>query len=343
MKILDTSALVEQSEENDDDTDTICNDMVQNSTKKSIFLAHRNLSRKKCLLAVGNNSEIHRNTSELATQNCPNSIPDGKAYGSDRSRNVVDVDECDHEPSAGNLCNNNINVISDDHKLMEETISLHICKQSLKDDDSATNHSSLVNTLLKTSSDDDKDCNINRDSNLLTDGSTSLSSDTSKEPSGSQSITSANHSEATNNTKVSLNPLDNNNDSLKNVIVGGSELPLPEHVCKEMSQGTECASSCYNDSANTSKPFKLPILEKMPKTASIQQPEVEENAVALLDSAFTRQNQLEEVRCLDLEPRSSNSSEESNSDVESQHASTSNNDVKKVSESYILSLFFLEK
>lgn len=337
MEILDTSALVKQTEGNDDDADTTCNDMVQNSSKKSIFLAHRNLSRKKCL-AVDSISEMHQNTSELAAQNCSNSILDGKAYGSDRSHNIVDVDECDHEPSAGNLCNNNINVTSDKHKLIEETLSLHICKQSLKDDHSATNHSSIVNTLLKTSSDDDKDCNVNRDSNLLANGLTSLSSDTSQEPSSSQSVTSANHSEATNNTKIFLNPLDNNNDSLKNVI-GGSELALSEHVCKEMSmsQETEYASSCYNDSANKSKPFKLPILEKMPKTASVQQPEVEENAVALLDSTFTRQNQLEEVRCLDLEPRSSNSSEESNSDVESQHASTSNNDIKKVSESYILS------
>lgn len=338
MEILDTSALVKQTEENDDDAGTTCNDMVQNSSKKSIFLAHKNLSRKKCLLAVDSISETHHNTSELATQNCPNNILDGKAYGSDRSHNIIDEEECDHEPSARNLCNNNINVTSDKHNLIEETLSLHICKQSLKDDHSATNHSSLVNTLLKTSSDNDKDCDVNCDSNLLADELTSLSSDTSKEPSSSQSVTLGNHSEIANNTKIFLNPLDNNNDSLKNVI-GGSELALSEHVCKEMSQETEYASSCYNDSANTNKPFKLPILEKMPKTASVQQAEVEENAVALLDSTFTRQNQLEEVRCLDLEPRSSNSSEESNSDVESQHASTSNNDIKKVSESYILFLF----
>lgn len=332
MEILDTSVLVKQIEENDDDASTTCNDTVQNSNRKSISLAHRNLSRKKCLLAIDSISEVHYNTSELVAQTCSDNIPDGKTYGSKKSHNIVDVEECDHEQSAGNLCNNNINVASDKHKL-NETISLHICKQFLKNDDSATNHGILVNILLKTSSDDDKDCNVDHDSNFLTNESTSLSIDMSKETLSSQSITSANHSEATNNTKVSLNPLNNNSkDSFKNMICG-SELFLSEHVCKEisMSQDTGCVSSCYNDSANTSKPFKLPILEKMPKTASVQPSEIEENAVALLDSSFTRQNQLEEVRCLDLEPRSSNSSEESNSDVESQHASTSNND-KKVSD-----------
>ncbi|XP_071573577.1 E3 ubiquitin-protein ligase HECW2 [Temnothorax nylanderi] len=329
-KTTDTSVLVKQTEENDDDAGTTCNDTVQNSSKKSIFLAHRNLSRKKCLLA-DSISDIHHNTSELAAENYPNSIPDGKVYELEKCYNIVDVEECDHEPSAGNLCNNNIDVASDRHKLIEETTSLRTSKQFLKDDDSAMNHGSLVNTSLKTSSDDDKDCNIDRDSNLSTDRLTSLSLDTSKE-SSLQSTTLANFSDATNDAKVSLNPLDNNNkNSLENAI-GRRELPSSsEHVCKEMStsQDAGCASSCYNDFASTSKPFKLPILEKMPKTASVQQSEVEENAVALLDSAFTRQNQLEGVRRLDLELRSSNSSEESNSDIESQHASTSNNDIKK--------------
>lgn len=327
MEILDTSILVKQTEENDEDAaGTTCNDTVQNSSKKSIFLAHRNLSRKKCLLAESI-SAIHHDTSKLAA--CPND-PDGKAYGYEKSHNIVDVEECDHEPSAGNLCNNNnIDVASDSsHKSIAETIPSQTCKQSLKDD-FATNHS-LVNTLLKTSSNDAKDCNVDHDSNLSTDGLTSL--ETSKESSNSQSAISTSSSDTINNAKLSLNQLDNNNkNSLENV--DRSELPVSsEYVCKEMStsQNAGCASSCYNVSASTSKPFKLPILEKMPKTPSVQQLEVEENAVALLDTSFTRQNQLEGVRCLDLEPRSSNSSEESNSDIESQHASTSNTDIKKV-------------
>lgn len=335
LEILDTSVLDKQTEENNDDAGTTCNDTVQNSSKKSIFLAHRNLSRKKCLLA-DSVSEIHHNTSELVAQNCSSIIPGGKAYGLEKSHDIDDVEDSDHEPSAGNLCNN-ISAASEKHELIEETIPLR--KQSLKDDDSAANRESLVNTLLKTSSNDDKDCNVDHDSNLLVDGLTPLSC----EPSSSQSAPSANYSDATNDAKVSLNPLDNNNKNTFENVIGRSELPSStEHVCKEMStsQDAGCSSSCYSDTASTSKPFKLPILEKMPKPASVQQPEVEENAVALLDSAFTRQNQLEGVRCLDLEPRSSNSSEESNSDIESQHASTSNSDIKKVSESYIL--FFSE-
>lgn len=332
MKFSDTSILVKQTEENDDDAGTTCNDTVQNSSKKSIFLAHRNLSRKKCLLAESI-FEIHHNTSKLAA--CSNDIPDGKAYGSEKSHNIVDVEECDHEPSVGNLCNNNIDIASDSrHKSIAETIPSYTCKQFLKDD-SATNHSSLVNTLLKSSSDDDKDCNVDHD-NLSIDGLTSL--ETSKESSNSQSAISTSSSDTINDAKVSLNRLDNNNkNSLEN---DGNELPISsEYVCKEMStsQDTECTSLCYNISASTSKPFKLPILEKMPKTASVQQPEIEENAMALLDTSFTRQNQLEGIRCLDLEPRSSNSSEESNSDIESQQASTSNTDIKVII--YLISFF----
>ncbi|KAL0099226.1 hypothetical protein PUN28_020063 [Cardiocondyla obscurior] len=318
-KTIDTLVLVHQTEENDDNNaDTVCNDTVQNSSKKSTFL-HKNLSRKKCILTDGI-SEIH-NTSELAT--CSNNIPDKKAYEPERGHNVI-LDEYNHESTAGNLCNNNIDV-TDEHKLSREII--HPDNQSLKNNDSATNHS-LVNALLKTSSNDDKDSNIDCDSNLLTDGLTALSLDTSKE-SSSQSATLVNYSNATNDAKEPLN-LDNNNKSLLGNVTDGNELPSSsKHLYKEMSmpQDAGCSLS-YNDSASTSKPFKLPILEKMPKTASVQQSQVEENAAAFLDSAFTRQNQLEGVRCLDLEPRSSNSSEESNSDIES-HPSTSNNDIKK--------------
>jgi len=309
--------------------------MVQNLSKKSIFVAHKNLSRKKGLLAE-NISEIHcDDASELAT--CSNNIPDKKAYGFEKSYNI---EECSDKSSAGNLCNNNTDVSSDTrHKSIQETIPLHTCKQSLKDDDSDTSHFSLVNILLKTSSNDDKDCKIDHESNesnLLTDGLMSLSLDISKESLNLQSATSANYSDATNNTKISLNILDNNN---KNLLENdGNELPSSsKHVCKEISTSQDMGHDSCHDSVSLGKPFKLPILEKMPKTASVQQSEVEENAVALLDSSLTRQNQLERIRCLDSEPRSSNSSEESNSDIELQHASISNNDIKKVNK---LRIFF---
>ncbi|XP_011859832.1 PREDICTED: E3 ubiquitin-protein ligase HECW2 isoform X1 [Vollenhovia emeryi] len=320
----DTSVLTKQTEENG--VDTTSNNTIQNSSKKSIFLAHKNLSRKKCLGSV---SEIHRNNSELTAQNCLDSVSNGKACGPEKNRDIVDAEEC--EPNAGNLCNNNIDVALDRHESIEETVSSLAHKRPLKGDDSPMNCGAFANTLLKTSIDDAKDCNTDRDSSLTTDGLTSLSLDTSRESSSSQSAASPSYSDATNDAKIPLNPLDNNNKNLLESVTGGSELlGSSEHGCKDTSasQDAACASPCYNDSASTSKPFKLPILEKMPKTASIQQPEMEENAVALLDSAFARQNPLEGVRCLDLEPRLSNSSEESNSDIESQHASTSN-DIKK--------------
>ncbi|XP_018406121.1 PREDICTED: E3 ubiquitin-protein ligase HECW2 [Cyphomyrmex costatus] len=319
--------LVKQTEENDD-IGTLCDNTIQNLSKKSVFLTHRNLSRKKGLLAE-NISKFHCDASESAA--CSNNISDGKIYGFENSHNI-DVEECSNKPSAGNLCNNNTDVTSDTrHKSIQETIPLHTYKETLKDNDSDTSNFSLV-MLLKTSSNDDKDCKIEHESNLSTDGLASLSLDISKESLNSQSASStSNYSDVTNDTKISLNTLDNNNKKSFENVIEGNELPSSsKHVCKEMSTSQDAGhSSSSHESVSINKPFKLPILEKMPKTASVQQSEVEENAVALLDSSFTRQNQLERIRCLDSEPRSSNSSEESNSDIELQHASTSNNDIKK--------------
>lgn len=330
--------MVKQTEENND-ANTTCNNITENSSQKSIFLAHKNLSRKKCLLAE-NIPEIS-NTSELTM--CPDNFLDGKAYSHEKSHNIVDIEEHDHEPNAGNLCNNNDDdvALNARHKIVEETALLHTCKQlSLGDNDSATNYNSLTNMLLRTTNDNTKDSSIDCDTNLSTDELTSLPLCASKKLLNLQSAssTSAHYSDAI-NTKVSTNPLENNNkNSLENVIDGNELSISSELVCKEVTMSQRCNSSCYNDSASTSKPFKLPILEKMSKTANIQQSEVEENAVALVESSFTEQNQLEVVRCLDLEPRSSNSSEESNSDIESQHASTSHDDIKKVSRFHLFCL-----
>ncbi|XP_029667889.1 E3 ubiquitin-protein ligase HECW2 isoform X2 [Formica exsecta] len=345
-----TSILVKQTEENND-ANTTCNNIIKNSSQKSIFLAHKNLSRKKCLLTE-NIPEIS-NTSELTM--CSDDFLDGKAYNCEKSHNIVDIKECDHEPNAGNLCNNNDDDDDDDngddgdddddddddddvalnarHKVVKETALLHTCKQlSLQHNDSATNYNSLTNILLRTSSDNTKDSNIDCDINLSTDELTSLPLHTSKKKlSNLQSALSisADYNDAI-DAKVSLNLLENNNKSSLENIIDENESPISsELVCKEMTMSQRCTSSCYNDSASTSKPFKLPILDKMSKTANIQQSEVEENAVALVTSSFTEQNQLEVVRCLDLEPRSSNSSEESNSDLESYNASTSHGDIKK--------------
>ncbi|KAL6428445.1 hypothetical protein ACFW04_008604 [Cataglyphis niger] len=340
-KIIETntSILIKQTDENND-ANTTCNNIIENSSQKSISLAHKNLSRKKCLLTE-NIPEIS-STSELTM--CSDDFLNGKAYNCEKSHNIVEKKECDHEPNARNLCNNNDDNDDDSdndnddvtlnvkHKVVKETALLHTCKQlSLEYNDSATNYNSLTNMLLKTSSDNTKDSNIDCDINLSTDELTFPPSHKSKKKLSNlqNTSTSADYNDAI-DAKVSLNLLENNNkSSLQNIIDGNESSISSELVCKEMAMSQRCTSLCYNDSASTSKPFKLPILNKMPNTANIQQSEVEENAVALVASSFTEQNQLEVVRCLDLEPRSSNSSEESNSDLESHHASTSHGDIKK--------------
>ncbi|XP_072743956.1 E3 ubiquitin-protein ligase HECW2 isoform X2 [Anoplolepis gracilipes] len=325
-----TSILVKQTEENND-INTTCNNIIENSSQKSIFLGHKNLSRKKCLLAE-NIPEIS-NTSELTM--CPDNFLDEKAYNHEISHNIIDIEKQDHEPNTGNLCNNNDDndavTLNAKHKVIEDTTLLHTCKQlSLEDDDSATNCNSLTNILLKTSSDNAKDSTVDCDINSSTDELTPLPFHMSKKSSNLQNAsTSADYNDVI-DVKISLNQLENNHNSslnVENVIDGNESSISSELVCKETAMSQRSTSSCYNDSASTSKPFKLPILEK--KTANIQQSEVEENAVALAASSFTEQNQLEVVRCLDLEPRLSNSSEESNSDIESQQASTSHDDIKR--------------
>ncbi|EFN70134.1 E3 ubiquitin-protein ligase HECW2 [Camponotus floridanus] len=220
-------------------------------------------------------------------------------------------------------------------KITETSTSI-LFKQTEEDNDANTTCNSIAeNSSQKTSSDNNtKDSNIDCNIDLSTDELTSVPLDTSKKLSNLQSVSStlADYNDTENDAKVSLNPLENNNkdnETLDNVIDGNESPISPKLVCKETTVSQKCISSCYNDSASTSKPFKLPILEKMPKTANIQQSDVEENAVALVTSSFTEQNQLEVVHCLDVEPRSSNSSEESNSDIESQHASTSHDNIKK--------------
>ncbi|XP_019696537.1 E3 ubiquitin-protein ligase HECW2 isoform X2 [Harpegnathos saltator] len=319
-----TNAVAKQTEGNNN-----------NANKKSIVLAHKNLSRKKCLL-VENISEIHQNILELTTHS--DSLSDEEACGKSTLMESEGSDDtiaqCEFQENADNSCKNGSNNDMSDmgHKSVNNTVPLS-CKVSLKDDGPVMYHSRLTSILLKTSSENNEDDDIHSDANLLTDGLAPLPSHAFKEPSNSQSVLSTHYSDAT-DAVVSSSTLDNNNkirNSLEDTIDGNEAAVLPEHVRKEMltSRDAACTLSHYNDTASTSKPFKLPILEKMHKTANAQPAEIEENAVALLESSFSRQDQLEEVRCLDLEPRSSNSSEESNSDMESQHASVSRNDVKK--------------
>lgn len=322
-----------RAEEDVDETDATCNDTIQNSAQKSFYITHKNLSRKKCLLAE-DIPDIRSNILELTV--FPDDLSDSGAYDKntpvDPEKNCI-VERCEHQQNATDLCRNNDYVTSDDTVPPSSLTN----KISSRDDNSTpTNHNSLVNVLLKTSDDNNKSNSMCQDVNS-SDESAILPSRASREsPASRSALSNSCHSDVIDNdAKTFSNSLDNNRNSFENVI-GGSVLLAPsENSCKHTltPQDAGCTlSQHYDDSASTSKPFKLPILEKMPKTANVQQPvEVEENAVALLDPSFTRRDQLEEVRCLDLEPRSSNSSEESNSDVESQHPSTSHNDVKKVS------------
>lgn len=348
LDITNASALAKQTGGNNDD-----------GSKKSIFLAHKNLSRMKCLLAE-DISEIRQNILELATRS--DSLSDEEACGegapaeSESSDDIVALYE--FQEDAGNPCRNGSNndVTSDtEHRSVKDAVPLS-CKVSLKDNEPVMYHR-VTNMLLKMSGDnnvdegdnDEDDDNdegdgIRNDANLLPDGLAASSSLAFKESSSSQNALPMRYSDATNDARVSSSAPDNNKNrnSHEDAVDGNEAAVLPEYVCKETSSSRDAARTSlhYNDTASTSKPFKLPILEKMHKTANVQSVEIEENAVALLETSFPRQDQLEEVRCLDLEPRSSNSSEESNSDMESQHASVSHNDVKKVSDMRLARTFF---
>jgi len=274
--------------------------------------------------------EIHHSTLELA---CSSNHSNDENLDHKESCNM-DIEEHEHESVTKNLYNNNDNTFDINHKSIEEIISLHPCNQSENDISVINACSNMINNSLEISDDDDKYFNTDLDINSFVNGLTSLH--LSKESLNSRNVSIPVHySDMINDTKLSFNQLDNNNKStLENMTDKNKLSALSECVFKDMSilQNMECVSSHYNDCTNTST-FKLPVLEKTSKTLN-QQTEMEENAVALLDSSFIKQDQLEEVRCLDLEPRSSNSSEESNSDIEFQHANANHNDIKV---SYIFS------
>lgn len=256
----------------------------------------------------------------------------------ERDHNTIDLIECKHQEYAENLPNNNDNAMLNRHELMidAKSLSSHICKLSLRDD-SVTDHNNLMNMSLTTVNDNSKDLNMH-DPNLVIDGPGSVPLHVSMESSYSQSALSTsalcNHCDETDDGKIFSNPLNNNNNKNSDENVNDENvLPIQfEHVCKEtlVPQDTGSDLPHCSNSAVISKPFKLPILEKLYKTANVQQSEVEENATALVNSSFIRQDQLQEVRCLDSEPRSSNSSEESNSDIESRHTNINHNEIKAV-------------
>lgn len=82
----------------------------------------------------------------------------------------------------------------------------------------------------------------------------------------------------------------------------------------------------HNNIIKGKKLFKMSILRNVDEATAIQQTELEENAIALLEPSVSRQETLlEEAQSIELDPRSSNSSDGSNSDTESQQAISTHN------------------
>ncbi|XP_029046595.2 E3 ubiquitin-protein ligase HECW2 [Osmia bicornis bicornis] len=130
------------------------------------------------------------------------------------------------------------------------------------------------------------------------------------------------HSNEIANAHKLLNLAENNN---KNANENLSKLNEPgsshSHASKSVPKSSNNLADLVHCNDITKKPFKLPILENLPGTASAQQTELEENAVALLEPSSSKG--------LEMEPRSSNSSDASNSDTESQQAVLGHNGTKK--------------
>ncbi|XP_014613767.1 PREDICTED: E3 ubiquitin-protein ligase HECW2 isoform X2 [Polistes canadensis] len=82
----------------------------------------------------------------------------------------------------------------------------------------------------------------------------------------------------------------------------------------------------HNNIIKGKKLFKMSILRNVDEAAAIQPTELEENAIALLEPSVSRQETLlEEAQSIEMDPRSSNSSDGSNSDTESQQAISTRN------------------
>lgn len=134
------------------------------------------------------------------------------------------------------------------------------------------------------------------------------------------------------NAHKPLSLAENNNKSicenLSKLNEAGSSF---SHVSKSVPKSQNTLADLVYCNDITRKPFKLPILENLHETASAQQIEFEENAIALLEPSSNKQVRLEEAQGIEIEPhRSSNSSDASNSDTESQQAVLGHNGTKKV-------------
>ncbi|CAK9799465.1 E3 ubiquitin-protein ligase HECW2 [Anthophora quadrimaculata] len=187
------------------------------------------------------------------------------------------------------------------------------------------------NTGDRHNNNDENIFGTNRDSiknacSLPLEGIASCSSDEQSQFQ-STSVSEA-HSNDIANAHKSLNLVENNN---KNITENLSKLNEPgsSHMSKSVPKSQNTLADLVHSNDITKKPFKLPILENLPETASAQQTELEENAVALLEPSTAKKDNLDEAQGIEIEPRSSNSSDGSNSDTESQQAVLGHNGTKK--------------
>lgn len=266
-------------------------DIIHNSNQKHILLSHKNLTRKKCFLgSVDSSSGKINSFVEQLPLSSKNMIRKKQFFNKDLQSSST---ESQYEQSAGDRHNNN-----------DDNVSQQFSSQfSIQNRDSIKGACSLP--LQDVAS-----CSSNEQSQFL---STSINET---------------HTNDIANAHKSLNFTENNNKTSENLRIlneAGSS-----HMSKSVPKSQNTLTDLVHCNDITKKPFKLPILENLSETASAQQTELEENAVALLEPSSIKKNHLEEAQGIEIEPRSSNSSDASNSDTESQQAILGHNGTKKV-------------
>ncbi|XP_068989042.1 E3 ubiquitin-protein ligase HECW2 [Bombus flavifrons] len=261
-------------------------EIAQNSRQKHLSLSHKNLTRKKCFLASIDSSPGKVNSFvEQLPLSSRNMIRKKQFFSKDLQSSST---ESQYEQSTGDKHNNN-----DDNVL-----------QQFSSQFSTHNRDSMKDAC-----------------SLPLQGIASCSSD---EPLQFLSTSiSETHNNDIVNTHKSLSITENNNKSISENLSRLNEAGS-SHTSKSVPKSQNTLTDLVHCNDITKKPFKLPILENLSETASAQQHELEENAVALLEPSSTK-----EAQGIEIEPRSSNSSDASNSDTESQQAVLGHNGTKK--------------
>ncbi|XP_015594787.1 E3 ubiquitin-protein ligase HECW2 isoform X2 [Cephus cinctus] len=121
---------------------------------------------------------------------------------------------------------------------------------------------------------------------------------------------------------------DNDIESCINSMDGAVSLPPGTEITVDTDNLSEHLNKGSLDSpCQPKKPFRLPSLANLLEVAEAQRAKLEENAEVLSES--TNRVEMDEARGLEVERRSSNSSDASNSDTESQQAAATHSGTKK--------------